>query len=51
MANGTTIQIDRETKAILASLKDHPRETWGDVVRRIAEDTKRESVKAGARRP
>lgn len=43
--DGTTIQIDRETKAILAELKLHPRETWGDVVKRLAVD-EREGAKA-----
>ena len=48
MAGTTTIQIDADTKDGLALLKLHPRETWGDVVKRLttmALDEKYETVK------
>jgi len=41
----TTIRIDREVKQRLDSEKEHPRETVGDVVRRLLD--KREERKDG----
>ena len=37
MAEGTTVRIRAETKALLDDLKLTPRETYDDVVRRLAE--------------
>jgi len=37
MAEGTTVRIRAETKALLDDLKLNPRETYDDVVRRLAE--------------
>jgi hypothetical protein len=36
MAAVTTVRMKAETKAILDDLKIHPRETYDDVVRRLA---------------
>lgn len=38
MADNTTIIVKKSTRAILEELKQHPRETWEDVVRRLAEN-------------
>jgi len=37
MAEGATVRIRAETKALLDDLKLNPRETYDDVVRRLAE--------------
>lgn len=33
--NGVGIIVSREVKSILGTLKEHPRETYGDVVARL----------------
>jgi len=36
----TTIQISKQTKALLDELKIHPRETYDEVIRRLIESRK-----------
>jgi predicted CopG family antitoxin len=40
MADNTTVVIRKETRGILAELKQHPRESWEEVIRRLAEREK-----------
>lgn len=40
MSDLTPVAIHRDTKAMLLDLKQHPRETWDDVIRRLVEREK-----------
>lgn len=44
MSDLKTIAVESSTKSVLAMLKQHPRETYDDVIRRLVEGAARDHV-------
>lgn len=44
MASITTIQINEETKSMLDDIKDYPRETYEDVIKKLLEIVAEENM-------